>query len=175
MALVYGRPTIHQSMDQFNSIFRELTMPRNELPEDSMVKIRELCTEGDRLLEIDDFDGALAKYREAWELVPTDKIEWEASTWILAASGEVYFRRRQYEESLNRFLRAVQCPKGIGNPYIHLRLGQLHFELGDLENAGDELTRAFMSEGARIFREEDPKYLSFILHILRPAANESRE
>ena len=103
----------------------------NELPAKIYKRIKCLCGEGDRCLELNNFEGALEKYRKAWELVPDDKIDWEASTWILASAGEVYFRQQRHVEALDRFLRAIQCPAGPGNPFIHLRLGQLHFELGD--------------------------------------------
>ena len=35
---------------------------------------------------------------------------------------------RDFPTALKRYQRAVQCPGGIGNPYIHLRLGQLYYE-----------------------------------------------
>ena len=57
---------------------------------------------------------------------------------------------------------AVMCPKGLGNPFIHLRLGQCQFERGNLERAADELMRAYMWSGADIFAKEDPGYLLFL-------------
>ena len=56
----------------------------------------------------------------------------------------------------------MQCPEAIGNPFIHLRLGQAQFELGDKEAAADELMRAYMGAGAEIFAEEAPKYLEYL-------------
>jgi hypothetical protein len=32
----------------------------------------------------------------------------------------------------------MHCPGAIGNPFIHLRLGQAQFELGNLEPASGE-------------------------------------
>jgi hypothetical protein len=56
----------------------------------------------------------------------------------------------------------VQCPKGLGNPYIHSRLGQLYLEQNNVDKAADELTRAYMGGGIDIFMEDDPKYLEFL-------------
>ena len=56
----------------------------------------------------------------------------------------------------------MQCPQGLGNPYIHLRLGQLYCEQDNLDKAIDELTRAYMGGGLDIFLEDDPKYLEFL-------------
>ena len=128
-----------------------------ELPAHLHEQISLLCKEGDAFSEQGDYENALSKYREAWALVPEAKINWEASTWILASAGEVYFLQQNYEKALNSFLRAVQGPGGLGNPYIHLRIGQLQYETGDLDAAADELTRAYMGAGDEIFSEEDPK------------------
>ena len=53
-------------------------------------------------------------------------------------------------------------PDGQGNALIHLRLGQTSFELGDLDRAADELTRAYMAAGSEIFEDEDVKYVAFL-------------
>ncbi len=59
-------------------------------------------------------------------------------------------------------LDAMYCPDAIGNPFIHLRLGEVQFEMGDHAKAQDELMRAYMGAGAEIFQEEDKKYFEFI-------------
>jgi tetratricopeptide (TPR) repeat protein len=148
------------------------TNENDELPIKVHNKIKRLCEQGDRCLELDEYNKALDKYREAWGLIPENKIDWEASTWVLSSAGEVYFRQGQFDEALNRYLRAVQCPSGLGNPYIHLRIGQLHYELGQLDVAADELTRAFMGAGDDIFDDEDPKYFQFVRSKLRPSESE---
>jgi hypothetical protein len=56
----------------------------------------------------------------------------------------------------------MRCPGAIGNPFLHLRLGQVQFELGDLTRAADELTRAYMGAGEDIFQEQAPKYFEFL-------------
>jgi tetratricopeptide (TPR) repeat protein len=147
-------------------------MSQDQLPKSTHDAITRLCREGDQLAENGDDQAALEKYKEAWDLVPEDKENWEASTWILAAVGELYFRRGEREKALNSFLRAVQSPGGLGNPYIHLRIGELQYEEGNLQGAGDNLARAYMGAGEEIFDREDPKYLSYIRSILLPPAKE---
>ena len=56
----------------------------------------------------------------------------------------------------------MRCPDAIGNPFIHLRLGQTQFELGNKDRAADELMRAYMGAGAEIFVGEAPKYLQYL-------------
>ena len=56
----------------------------------------------------------------------------------------------------------MHCPDAIGNPFIHLRLGQCQFELGNPDRSADELMRAYMGGGPEIFGNDDPKYLEFL-------------
>ncbi|MFJ8473288.1 hypothetical protein [Kitasatospora sp. NPDC094011] len=56
----------------------------------------------------------------------------------------------------------MKCPDGLGNPYVHLRLGQTTFELGDHDRAADELIRAHLGGGPELFREDDPTYRGFL-------------
>ena len=54
------------------------------------------------------------------------------------------------------------CPGAAGNPFRHLRRGQVLFEQADYDAAADELMRAYMGGGLDIFAEEPPKYLDFL-------------
>ncbi|UJF35634.1 tetratricopeptide repeat protein [Paenibacillus hexagrammi] len=109
-----------------------------------------------------DLDAAKQNYMAALRLLPENHQKWEAATWIYVAVGDVHFRMEKYDKAFKCFFNAVQCPKGLGNPYIHLRLGQLYYEQENFEKAADELTRAYMGAGIEIFMEDDPKYLEFL-------------
>ena len=124
-------------------------------------QIAELCKEGDVLASAGRLDDAKQKYIAALKLLPGEPGQWEAATWIYVALGDVHFHSRSFDKAFKCFHNAVRCPKGLGNPYIHLRLGQLQFELNQLDNAVDELMRAYMGGGIDIFMEDDPKYLAF--------------
>ena len=125
-------------------------------------QIAELCKEGDALASSGKPDGAKQKYIAALKLLPGEPRQWEAATWIYVALGDVHFRSRNFDKAFKCFYNAVQCPKGLGNPYIHLRLGQLYFEQDEFDKAADELTRAYMGGGIDILMEDDPKYLEFL-------------
>lgn len=125
-------------------------------------QIAELCTDGDALASAGRLDDAKQKYIAALKLLPGEPQCWEAATWIYVALGDVHFRSQNFDKAFKCFYNAVQCPKGLGNPYIHLRLGQLYFEQRMLDKAADELTRAYMGGGINIFMEDDPKYLEFL-------------
>lgn len=133
-----------------------------ELSDEIHDEIGRLCAEGDDLAEEDDFAAAIRKYDQAWQLLPDPKHEWEAATWVLTAIGDAYFLARDYPAAKEALTSAMHAPDAIGNPFIHLRLGQSQLEVGNTDRAADELIRAYMGAGPDIFAEEDRKYLEFL-------------
>jgi tetratricopeptide (TPR) repeat protein len=105
------------------------------------------------------------KYLEALDLIPKPKTEWEASTWLYVALGEVYFFSSKYLEAISFFSEALKCPEGLGNPLINLRMGQCYYELGNYGSAKGYLLKAYMVEGKEIFEGEDDKYIKFVAQI----------
>jgi tetratricopeptide (TPR) repeat protein len=136
--------------------------PTETLDEQTYQHILRLSEAGDVCIEQDDYDGAASRFQEALALVPKPHEEWEAATWLLTSLGESYFFAGRYEEARTALERAMHTPNAIGNPLIHLRLGQTHFELDNMERAADELLRAYMAEGKDIFEGEDEKYFAFL-------------
>lgn len=133
-----------------------------ELHESIHRLIKAHCSEGDALADSDQYEAAVAAYNRAWELVPDPKTDWNASTWILAAIGDACFLGGYATSSKDAFSFALTCPSGLGNPFIHMRLGQLAYDAGNLSTAADELMRAYMGAGDEIFENEDRKYLAFL-------------
>lgn len=113
----------------------------------------------------EEFEEAIKLYEQAINLLPHPKTEWNAHL-LYAALGELYFFMNQHEEALIALQNSL--PQSLGNSWFHLRLGQVQFELGNIERAKDELARAFMGEGYEIFANEDKKYFEFVKTFLRP-------
>jgi tetratricopeptide (TPR) repeat protein len=133
-----------------------------DLDDDAYSRITQLCEEGDDLTNRDMFDAAIKKYEQAWNLLPHPKEDWDAATWILTAIGDALFFAGKFEQSREVFLHAMSCPDAIGNPFLHLRLGQVYFELNDVSKSLDELMRAYMGGGLEIFQHQDPKYIQLL-------------
>ena len=125
-------------------------------------QITELCELGNAHADAEDLDAALACFRQAWDLLPEPQTQWEAATWLLASMGDMHFLKQDYEKARQTLQMAMHCPDALGNPFIHLRLGQVQLELRNETRAADELMRAYMGAGGEIFEEEDPKYLAFL-------------
>jgi tetratricopeptide (TPR) repeat protein len=135
---------------------------RQQLDELIHGQITELSAEGNALAEQGSYLEARAKFVQAIKLLPEPHQLWEAATWLWTAIGDMHFLLGDAQKTLKCFVNAVHCPEGLGNPFIHLRLGQACFDLGDLDKAADELTRAYMGAGLDIFMQDDPKYLKFL-------------
>ena len=132
-----------------------------ELDDTTHEQIQSLCADGDELAKNGKFPAALKKYWAAWDLLPEPQTEWDAATWILAAIGDACFLSGDFVAGRDNLSLAMRCPDAIGNPFIHLRLGQCQFELGNLDLAADELARAYMAAGDEIFEGAD-KYFAFL-------------
>ena len=124
--------------------------------------VTQLCAQGDELARHDDHRGAIARFNEAWQLLPEPKSDWHAATWILAGIADSGFLGGFLQTAREALDYVMRCPDAIGNPFLHLRRGQVLFEQGQLDGAADELTRAYMAEGEQIFTAEDAKYLNFL-------------
>lgn len=130
-----------------------------QIDKNTYAKITKLTDQGNAEFEINNYVKARQYFKDALNLVPKPIEDWEATMWILASIGDTHFSEQDYENGLRAFSDAVRCPGGLGNPFIHLRLGEIQYELGNIPRAKDELVRAFMGAGLEIFDEEDPKYL----------------
>jgi hypothetical protein len=86
------------------------------------------------------------------------KVRGQAATALLTGAANALFMLGCHADAREAFREGIICPDGIGNAFIHLRLGQVAVELGDSDRAKDELARAYMGGGDEIFANEDPKY-----------------
>ena len=133
-----------------------------ELPATAMQLIGSLCAEGDALVAAGRFEEAVARFNEALQFVPEPKSDWCAATWIFAAIGDACFLG-----GLNAFARealenAMKCPDAVGNAFLHLRLGQVLLDAGEVDAAADNLMRAYIGAGTEAFANEDAWYLEFL-------------
>ena len=142
-----------------------------ELSDDLHARIKDLCARGDRHAASQEFEAALALYWQAFDLLPAPSTNWEAGTWILTAIGDANFLGEDFVAARDNLATAMYYPDAIGNPFIHLRLGQCQFELGNLDRAADELARAYMGAGMEVFGQEHPKYFDFLKTRLDPPAS----
>lgn len=140
-----------------------------ELDDETYERIKELCAQGDALVADEKHAEALASYQRAWDLLGEPRDNPETAIWIAVAMGDVHFHDRRYSDAKGLFAIALMFGAG-DNPFVHLRIGECYFELGDMTRAADELTRAYALDGRRVFEEQDPKYLAFLATVIKPPA-----
>lgn len=133
-----------------------------ELEDRVYQRITHLSSEGDSLSDAGSHSEAIAKYQQALDMVPQPQRDWEASTWLHAAIGDAYFFSHDFKKAAEAFFEAYNCPGGLQNPFINLRIGECLFETGDLAGAEEYMLRAYMWEGKDIFSREKPKYVKFM-------------
>ncbi len=125
-------------------------------------RITQLCELGDDDVENGRYDEAIARYREAFTLVPKPVYAWAVSTFILTSIAEAYFLAGDYARTRDAVNDAFRCDGAVGNPFLHLRMGQAEHFLGNRGRAVDELIRAYERGGEEVFAGEDPKYLAMV-------------
>lgn len=133
-----------------------------ELDADTYDAIVRHCKAGDLSTESGVYATAIESYRAALTMIPHPRTDWNASTWVLGVLGDAYLFSQDYEQAAIVLEEAMHCPDGLGNPYLHLRLGQCYFDLGQSDMAADHLMRAYMGGGAELFSGQDDKYFAFL-------------
>jgi tetratricopeptide (TPR) repeat protein len=133
-----------------------------ELSDDIYQEIQRLCQEGNNF-ESSNLEQALSCFQKAWEFLPEPKTNWSAALWILVAIGDIQFQRGEFAAGRQALMTAMKYfNEALGNPFIRLRLGQCMYELGEMQEAANWLTGAFIREGVEIFGDDNPKYVEFV-------------
>jgi hypothetical protein len=107
-----------------------------------------LIEEGKRLEDARRLSDALQSYSKALNLARTQK-ESGAEFWLLTVIGDIHFQLKEFAPCRASLMAAVVgFEDGRNNPFVRMRLGQCMYELGEMKE--------------QLFRDEDPKYVSFI-------------
>ena len=101
---------------------------------------------------------------------PLAQTQWEAATWLLGAIGDANFLGRDFEAGRDSLSLAMHCPDAIGDPFLHLRLGQCQIELGNHRPRRQQSwPAAYMGSGGRDLRGRvPPRYFAFLKTRLDP-------
>ena len=145
---------------------------------ETMLRLRQ---QGDAAMSAGRLDEAQQCFLDAWQLILIDgttlgTLGITRAFWLLMSALDAQFRRASYAEAFETLRVALPMfePLVIGNPYFHLRAGQIKVELGvdpgdhGAGSAVDELARALIGGGVDLFNGEHPKYLALIERILKP-------
>lgn len=126
-----------------------------------------IADRGNTLMDEEAFDEAIAVFREGIELLPVPKENWEPYLWFLCGVGDAQWFTEDHKGGQDTWRDAL-LGGGIGNVFVHLRHGQVMFELGREAEAADELLRALLLGGVEILDGEDPKYYDLVTSAAEP-------
>jgi tetratricopeptide (TPR) repeat protein len=129
-------------------------------------QIRQQCADGYALYDAGAFNDALRLFYQAWLLLPKPQIDYEAAGWVLTAIGDTYFRLAQYDQGREALTSALHCPNTGKSSFVHLRLGQCLWELGQADKAQQSLLQAYQVGEVKLFDAEDEKYFQAIASLL---------
>ncbi|MFJ4111527.1 hypothetical protein [Pseudomonas sp. WHRI 8519] len=126
-------------------------------------KIVDTVESGNELEESGDYDAALQKYSESWDMLPEPKEKWDLYHWISKCNSEVYLKRHDYKNAKEWALKAVES-KPTRETSSLIILGASLLGLGENKPAFDSFKTAFDMGGDRAFQGFDKKYLNFVVH-----------
>lgn len=158
-----GGRVFEEEDEKYLHVFSDLaTLVDEEMPPHIYEQVEALSEAGNELADADDFDGAIARFNEALQLLPEPARNWEASTWLYASIGDMYYFKGDYQAAANNFFDALNGPDAQANGFVNLRLGESLYELNRQDQSLEYLLRAYMLEGMEIFAEEDSRYFDFL-------------
>lgn len=124
--------------------------------------IQEALDGAEEQMEAAQWDEAVAAFQSALRLLPAANALDEYATRVWAGIGDARFSQQNYTDARAAMEQALKCDGGMGNAFVHLRLGQCCLQLQQMDTAADQLTRAFMAAGPDIFQGEDEMYFAFL-------------
>tara|TARA_R110002051_G_scaffold13808_1_gene45541 strand:+ start:3368 stop:3937 length:570 start_codon:yes stop_codon:yes gene_type:complete len=102
-----------------------------------------------------------------YESLSDDQKRRREGRFIIICIGEICFAERMIEEAFENFNFALKFKDTIGNPFIHLRMGQLNYLVQNKDKTLDELSRALIMGGEEVYEHEDPRFLEMVKNVLK--------
>jgi len=129
-------------------------------------KISDISKNAKRLTLKGNYQASIKEYQKGLDILGEQAMKSKYAVMLFSGIGEAFFLEKKWEDALAYYGYAVKSEGGLGEPLIHLRLGQLRYELGQMEKAKDELMRAYMGGGDLMFEGEDSKYFDLVHEIV---------
>ncbi|WP_299326567.1 hypothetical protein [uncultured Maribacter sp.] len=133
----------------------------------------------DRVADIDkittnkdlDVQSRVNQLMKIYESLTDDQKRTREGRYVILHIAEVFFSERWIEDAFDNYNFAMQFKDTVGNPFLHLRLGQLNYLVQNKDKMHDELSRALIMDGDAIFKNEDPKLIEMVKSILKEPEN----
>lgn len=133
---------------------------------DKVANIDQITTNNDL-----DVEPRVNKLMKIYESLTDDQKRTRAGRYVIIHIAEVCFSERLIEDAIDNFNFAMKFKDSVGNPFLHLRLGQLNYLIQNKEKMYDDLSRALIMGGEGIFKDEDPKLIEMVKGVLKEPAD----
>ena len=143
--------------------------PQNmkEMPESIDRLVRALKKDADNLQMKGKNKLAIGKYNEAISILPDPVDQWKYIRILWGSIADIYVVMNDYQAALEYFRQIMKLPLSVGDYDYHARIGLIHYEMGSMEKAKDELMRAYLLKGEDAFKYMgDAKYFELIKPIV---------
>lgn len=82
---------------------------------------------------------------------------------------------KRWDAALQAFAEAINAKNSVGNPLLHLRIGQCAYYLKLKDIYEDNLARALITGGLEVFNNENDELKEVPLKILQPPVDGGKE
>jgi len=129
---------------------------------DKVTDIDEITTNKDL-----DVETRINQLMKIYESLADDQKRTKEGRYIIIHIAEILFSEKWTDDAFDNYNFAMQFKDSVGNPFLHLRLGQLCKMQNNKDKMYDELSRALIMAGEPIFKDEDPKLMEMVKNILK--------
>ena len=131
---------------------------------------RERITAAKNLTQKKDFNKAYDIYFRLLSQIEDNEANKRKLRYIKIEIGQIYMYAEKWDSALQAFAEAIQDENSVGNPLLHLRIGQCAYNLENARIYEDNLSRALICGGLHIFENERNEYKETALKLLNPPA-----
>ncbi|MBN3526796.1 hypothetical protein [Paenibacillus apiarius] len=150
----------HDTNRMENKINEYISVPKLSLKQQDIMA----CVEA--LIRENKFAEAIETLWDMYKALQRREQSGNVGRYILIRIAHINIYNEDYIAARHNLSYVMHFPITIGNPLLHLRLGQVQDKLGNEKRAVDELARALIMDGKRVFDQEDRRLLEIPLRAL---------
>jgi hypothetical protein len=137
-----------------------------------------------KYIDLNDLDSSIrnGKFKDAYDILfktynslPKNEMDGQIGRYLLIRIAHIYIYSKMWDEAMGMMVDIMHYPNSVGNPLLHLRVGQIALELKNRDIYQDNLSRALIMGGLDVFSDEDIKLKEIPLKLLKPPSESGWE
>ena len=155
--------------------------PKDTLSAELQNRLYEWAEKGHQQALAGNHQDAIDIWKQAVQWIPEPKHRYTSTADFYGAIAFQYQMMGLFPQALDWMKKSMDCwgAEASHNPFTLLHLGELYYELGEMEYSVDCLRRAYVLEGDELFEPDvygkidHRKYLEIVKHVLHGEGEES--